>query len=55
MREVAVRETGNFRGVCPILNRAKEYPAVAVSVSLWAWCALSEAFYTFPEQKSFGF
>lgn len=24
MREVAVLETGNFRGVCPILNRAKQ-------------------------------
>jgi len=24
MREVAHHEWGNFRGVCPILNRAKE-------------------------------
>ncbi len=24
MREVADLESGNFRGVCPILNRAKE-------------------------------
>lgn len=24
MREVADPESGNFRGVCPILNRAKE-------------------------------
>jgi hypothetical protein len=36
MREVAVPETGNFRGVCPISNRAKEY----LSYRLWAFPAL---------------
>jgi hypothetical protein len=35
MREVAHLEWGNFRGVCPILNRAKEQEAQKVLANLW--------------------
>ena len=36
MREVAAQEAGNFRGVCPILNRATY---ITVHFAGWA-CAL---------------